>query len=199
MKIIGLTGGIGAGKTTVAQLFEKRGYGVYNSDIKAKELMTVDFQLKRQLIDLLGEEAYIGSELNKKWIAEKIFSDAELLKKQNALVHAAVRKDFAAWTRRQKGSFCVKEASILFESESYKSCDYTVVVTAPDEIRLRRAVLRDKAAMEEIKKRMKYQFSQEKLIELADFQIINNEDLEKLKTRVDELIQKIENLLQQQK
>jgi len=194
MKIIGLTGGIGAGKTTVARLFEEQGYGVYNSDMKAKELMTNHPQLKKQLIDLLGDEAYIGEELNKKWIAEKIFSDTELLKKQNVLVHTAVRENFEAWAKRQKGSFCIREASILFESGSYKTCDYTVVVTAPDEIRLQRAALRDGTGTEEIKKRMKYQFPQEKLIELADFQIINDGNREILKTQVNNLIQKLETL-----
>ncbi|MDR2122553.1 MAG: dephospho-CoA kinase [Flavobacteriaceae bacterium] len=188
MKVVGLTGGMGAGKSVVAKLFEEEGYPVYSSDVRAKELMTENKELKEKLIRLLGSEAYSGNVLNKKYIAQKIFSDEELLKKQNALVHSAVRNDFKDWVSRQKGNFCIKEAAILFESGSYKDCDYTIVVTAPEEIRIQRVLSRDKSSVEEIKKRLRNQWSQEKIIEMSDFQISNDSNPENLKRQVARLI-----------
>ncbi len=195
MKIVGLTGGMGVGKSKVAQLFEERGYPVYGADIRAKELMEEDPELKKELIRLLGEEAYTRNQLNKKYIAEKIFSDKELLKKQNALVHLAVKYDFEVWISRQKTDFCIKEAAILFESGSYKACDYTIVVTAPEEERIQRILARDSSTEEEIRKRLQSQWAQEKLVELADFHIVNDSDLEHLKTQVNILINKLKKLV----
>ncbi len=194
MKIVGLTGGMGVGKSQVARLFEEKGYPVYSADIRAKELMEEEQELKTELIRLLGEEAYAGNKLNKKYIAEKIFSNQELLKKQNSLVHLAVKNDFEAWVARQKGNFCIKEAAILFESGSYKACDYTVVVTAPEEVRIQRILTRDNSTEEEIRKRLQNQLPQEKLIKLADFHIINDSHLEHLEVEVNSLIERLEEI-----
>ncbi|MDR1876245.1 MAG: dephospho-CoA kinase [Flavobacteriaceae bacterium] len=192
MKVVGLTGGMGTGKSTVAKLFEEKGYPVYSSDSRAKELMMEDKDLKAKLIHLLGEDSYSGDTLNKKYIAQKIFSDKKLLQEQNALVHSAVRNDFKDWVAKQKGDFCIKEAAILFESGAHKDCDYIIVVTAPEQIRINRILSRDGLTEEEIKKRLQNQWSQEKLADLADFQITNDSDMENIKTQVNHIIKQLE-------
>lgn len=189
MKVIGLTGGIGTGKTTVAEIFKNKGYGVYNSDQRAKELMTEDTELKHQIIQLLGEESYLpNDELNRKFIAQKIFSNKELLKKQNALVHPAVAKDFLLWKEKQNKEFCIKEAAILFESGSYKQFDKVILVSAPLEIRIKRVKERDSASEEEIRKRIENQANQEELEKLADFVIENQSSLADLQMQIDKII-----------
>ncbi|MGM5629438.1 dephospho-CoA kinase [Apibacter raozihei] len=192
MKIIGLTGGMGAGKSTVAKIFNSLGYPVYGADIRAKQLMQEDLSLKKNIIDLLGPDAYQNNNLNTKYIAKRIFSDKEILAKQNSYVHAAVKKDFKNWFTSQKNNiFCIREAAILFESGSYKDCDFTIVVTASEEVRIKRILSRDLTTVEEVKKRLDNQWSQKKLVELSDYQIENNLDLNYLTQQVLQLIEKI--------
>ena len=188
MKIVGLTGGMGVGKSTVAAIFESNGFPVFNSDTRAKELMVENTDLKKNIISLLGEESYEGENLNRKYIAKVIFSDENLLKKQNLLVHSALQKDFQLWKTKQDAAFCVKEAAILFESGSYKDCDYTVAVIAPDSIRIPRINSRDHLPIEEVKKRLQHQWAQEKVVKLSNFHIVNDFDFKNLQSQVMKII-----------
>jgi dephospho-CoA kinase len=186
MKIIGLTGGIGSGKTTVAKLFEELGAPVYNSDLKAKKLMQESKEIRNAIVDLLGEESYALKKLNKKYIADKVFGDKELLQKLNAIVHPAVRKDFISWVKKKKTPYVIQEAAILFENNSYKIFDKVILVKAPKEARLERILARDNISREEILARMENQWNDSKKIPLADY-IIENTDLEETKLQVEKI------------
>lgn len=193
MEILGVTGGIGAGKSTVIKIFKEKGYSVYNSDIRAKKLMEENDSLKQEIINLLGEKAYLNGSLNRSFIAQKIFTDHELLKEQNKLVHAEVKKDFKNWVSVQNGKFCIKETAILFESGSYKDCNYTLVVTAPERLRIERVMERDNIPEDKVKLRIKNQWPQEKLIKLSDFHISNDSSIENLNKQVKSIINILEN------
>lgn len=186
MKIIGLTGGIGSGKTTVAKLFTELGVPVYNSDLKAKKLMQDSKEVRTAIIDLLGEESFTFKKLNKKYIADKVFGDKELLQKLNAIVHPAVRKDFISWVKTKRTPYVIQEAAILFENNSYKRFDKVILVKAPKEQRLERILARDNISKEEILARMENQWDDSKKIPLADF-TIENTDLEETKLQVENL------------
>lgn len=186
MKIIGLTGGIGSGKTTVAKLFEELGVPVYNSDLKAKKLMQNSKELRTAIIDLLGKESYVLQKLNKKYIADKIFDDKELLQKLNAIVHPAVRQDFIKWAKKKSAPYVIQEAAILFENNSYKTFDKIILVKAPKEVRLQRVLTRDAISEKEILTRMENQWDDSKKIPLADY-VIENTDLEKTKIQVEKI------------
>lgn len=186
MKIIGLTGGIGSGKTTVARLFKEFGVPVYNSDLKAKKLMQNSKELRTAIIDLLGKESYVLKKLNKKYIADKVFEDKELLQKLNAIVHPAVKHDFIEWAKTKKMPYVIQEAAILFENNSYKTFDKIILVKAPKEVRLQRILARDTISEEEILARMENQWDDSKKIPLADY-VIENTDLEKTKLQVEKI------------
>ncbi len=186
MKIIGLTGGIGSGKTTVAKLFTELGVPVYNSDLQAKNLMQDSKEIRTAIIDLLGEESYALQKLNKKYIADKVFGDKELLQKLNAIVHPAVREDFISWVKKKRTPYVIQEAAILFENNSYKIFDKIILVKAPKEARLERILARDNTSREEILARMENQWDDSKKIPLADY-IIENTDLEETKLQVEKI------------
>lgn len=172
---VGLTGGIGSGKTLICSIFEKLQVPVYYADTEAKRLMNSDPGLKKQILELFGEQAYMEGQLNRKYLAELLFGDAVLLAKTNALVHPVVREDFKSWSHRQKDvPYVMEEAAILFESDAYKELDRTVLVYAPEELRIRRVMERDGCDRESVLKRMKHQLSEEKKKELADHILIND-------------------------
>ncbi|WP_299440527.1 dephospho-CoA kinase [uncultured Aquimarina sp.] len=173
MKVIGLTGGIGSGKSTVAKMFAKLGVPIYIADDEAKKMMNEDVNIKNQIKDLLGTKSYIKGELNRPFIADKVFNDKELLGKLNAIVHPAVATHFIAWKNEQKSNYVIKEAAILFENGGYKQCDYTVLVTAPKETRIERVLKRDNTTKSQVLARLKNQWEDSKKIPLADFVIIN--------------------------
>lgn len=183
MKIIGLTGGIGSGKTTVAKLFKELGVPVYNSDLRAKKLMENSKEIRTAVIDLLGKDSYVLERLNKKYIADKIFSDKQLLEKLNAIVHPAVKNDFIEWLKKKKTPYVIQEAAILFENGSYSNFDKIILVKAPKEARLERIIARDNGSKEEILARMKNQWDDSKKIPLSDY-IIENIDLDQTKLQV---------------
>ncbi len=191
MKIIGLTGGIGSGKTTVAKLFSKINIPTYNSDLRAKFLMNHDENLKDQIKTLLGNQAYDQGLLNRKWIAQKVFEKKELLQKLNKLVHPLVKKDFQKWIRKQKVAYLLKEAAILIESQAYKSCDKIIVVTAGSDNRIERIQSRDNSSIEEIQKRIQNQMSETERLKYADYIIKNDADLKSLENQVLETHKKI--------
>lgn len=173
--IIGLTGGIGSGKTTVAKLFETMGCIIYNSDEKAKE---VYFQpiVKIKVIELLGKNAYLNEyEINKDYISKKVFSNTELLHQLNNIIHPAVKADFIFFqSTLPLGTIIIKESAILFETDIYKNLDKTILVTAPLEIKIERIKKRNSTSNDDIKKRIAAQWTDEQKIPLANFVIIND-------------------------
>lgn len=135
MKIVGLTGGIGSGKTTVAKQFQALGIPVYIADDEAKKLMNRSKIIKRKLKALFGDEAYKDNTLNRPFLADKIFNNAENLEKMNAVVHPKVASHFKNWVKKQIAPYVLKESAILFENGAYKDCDLIITVTAPLELR----------------------------------------------------------------
>lgn len=186
MKVIGLTGGMGSGKTTVANFFKELGIPVYIADEAAKSLMNTSAEVKSQIIGLLGEKAYPDGVLDRKYVADKVFNSAEKLEKLNSIVHPAVATDFENWKNSQNSPYVIYEAAILFEKGGDKKCDAVILVTAPYEERIKRIKSRDKSSEEDIQARMKHQWSDSKKRKLADFEI-KNLNLQKTREQVRKL------------
>jgi len=193
LKIIGLTGGIGSGKTTVAMLFRALGVPVYIADDEAKKLMSTSKIIKRKLLKLLGEKAYENGLLNRKYVSDIIFEDPLILEKVNAIVHPKVAEHFKRWVKKQNFSYCIKEAAILFESGGYKDCDLIILVTAPKEERIKRVLKRDHVTKSDIELRMKHQWTDEAKEKLADI-IIKNTSLEDTKSFVKKIHKSLINI-----
>ncbi|MBT8303665.1 MAG: dephospho-CoA kinase [Bacteroidia bacterium] len=175
MKIVGLTGGIGSGKTTVAKMFMELGVPVFFADIEAKKLMKSSKVIRRKLIQLFGKKAYIDDELNRPFIASKIFNDEALLEKMNGIIHPKVAKRFQRWASKQTTPYVISEVAILFENDSYKNYDYIITVVAKEEDRIKRLLERDDTTEEKIRAIMKNQWPDEDKIRLSDYVIVNNE------------------------
>lgn len=175
MKKIGLTGGIGAGKSIVAKILATMGFSVFYSDTAGKELLSQNKSVKKQVIELFGPSAYTDGQLNRAYLADKIFSDLHLKNELNKIVHPAVRNYFSEWAIKQDSKLVFNEAAILFETGSYKDFDFNILVTAPEEIRIERIKQRDGSSDKEIQDRMKNQWSDEKKRALTDFEIINDD------------------------
>ena len=174
MKKIGLTGGIGSGKTYVSKVFESLGIPVFNSDIEAKKLMSSSSELIQSIKYEFGDDIFDDYILNTKKLASIVFSDTEKLRKLNSLVHPIVKQEFLEWQAKKKSSYVIKEAAILFERDSYKGLDAIICVTAPINLRIDRVKLRDGYSYCEIKNRIENQISQEKKENLSDFIIVND-------------------------
>ena len=174
MKIIGLTGGIGSGKTTVLALFEALGALTYVADVEAKKIMNADAALKKQLIDLFGKQAYENGKLNSGYIASIVFNNKEKLNELNALVHPKVREDFQYFIKTHKADFVIYEAAILFESGSDQFCDYIITVIADIDHKIERIIKRDGVTEVQILERMKNQSADDFKIQKSDFVIRNN-------------------------
>ena len=173
--IIGLTGGIGSGKTIVAKLFETMDCIIYNSDERAKELYFHQ-DIKQQVITLLGKEAYINDiELNKSYIAEVIFSDKHKLQHLNAIIHPAVKQDFKLVVSKYPvKTLIIKETALLFEENIFKEVDASILVTAPIELKIERVMKRSNLSRTEVEKRMLAQWTDEQKIPLATYVITND-------------------------
>ena len=173
---IGITGGIGSGKTTVCKIFEILGIPVYYADQRAKWLMVHDTELITEIKKLLGEDAYFeNGALNRKYIANIIFSDKQKLAGLNALVHPAVGRDGERWHAAQKDvPYTLKEAAIMFESKSHLLLDKVITVSAPLELRISRVIARDGVDRATVEARIKEQMSEEERIERSDFVIYND-------------------------
>ncbi len=191
--IVGLTGGIGSGKTTIVKMFEALGVPVYISDIEAKRLMCTSKAVKNKLIVLLGDEAYIKGELNKTYISDKIFSDTSLLNKVNAIVHPSVRRSFKIWAAKQKSTYVIQESAILFENGMHHNFDKTILITAPLKDRIERVVKRDNTTAEAVQKRINNQWSDADKMILADF-VITNVNIEETKKHIAELHKQLVNM-----
>lgn len=190
MKIIGLTGGIGSGKSVVLSVFSSFGVPCYESDNRAKKLMHEDLELIYQIKALFGDEIYENDKLNRSKLADLVFADKSKLERLNALVHPRVKKDFQSFVNQQDAVYVIKEAAILFETGAAKDCDATILVTAPEKLRTERVMKREKTNVAHIKSRMNHQWSDEKKIQLADY-VINNIDWDKTLKKIDEIHQKL--------
>ena len=186
MKVVGLTGGIGSGKTTVLSMFLDLGVPVYIADIEAKKLTNTSKVIRKKIIALLGENSYLKKEINKKYVADIIFNDHELLKKINKIIHSKVANHFKKWVDKQNGVYCIKETAILFETAGYKLCDYTILITSPKEERLKRIKKRDQITEKEVENRMKNQWSDIEKCQLADV-VIENTLLKNTQNKVEKV------------
>jgi dephospho-CoA kinase len=177
-KIIGITGGIGSGKTFVCQILEAMGYPVFYSDIEAKAILVNSLNVKNQIIELFGHEAYLNNKsLNKTFLSSKIFNDKQLLSKMNAIVHPAVRQYFLEWTNQQNSTLVFNEAAIIFESGIQKKYDSIVLVTGSEKTKMKRIQLRDNSTVLDIQKRMGNQWTDQKKKQLTDLIIVNDDDI----------------------
>lgn len=173
---IGVTGGMGSGKSTVCGIFSQLGIPVYSADERAKILMTENRELVKKISTLFGSEAYTAKgELNRTFIASRAFSDSTLLTKLNALVHPAVFSDFDTWCAQQKAPYVIKEAALLFESGSFRGLDFIITVSAPRELRIQRSMRRDGSKRSQVLARMKKQWTEQQRKASADFILINDE------------------------
>lgn len=176
MKKIGITGGIGSGKTTVCRIFETLGIPVYYADERAKWLMSHNKKLVTDIKALFGAEAYTPEgTLNRKFLAEKAFNNRDLLQQLNTVVHPAVFEDGENWFRQQENvPYALKEAALLYESGGYRLLNAMIVVTAPLELRIQRVVARDNSTEEEVEARIRQQMPEEEKVALADYVIFND-------------------------
>ncbi len=175
MKKIGITGGIGSGKTYVASVFQSLGIPIFNADIQAKKIMTSSRKLIKLLKEEFGNDIYKDSDLNKEKLASIVFSNSDKLQKLNSLVHPIVKEEFNNWCKKQTSPYVIKEAAILFESNSHIGLDAVICVSAPLDLRMRRLLNRDDYSKKEIKKRIENQISQEEKEKLSDYIIVNDE------------------------
>lgn len=175
--LLGVTGGIGAGKSLVCSIFQVLGVPVYNSDLRAKQLMVESELLIGQIKAAFGEQAYWNGALNRQYLAEKVFSDPEKLALLNSLVHPAVGLDFSSWVEGNLShSYLLKEAALIFEAGMTKSLDHTILVSSPQQLRIERVLSRDPHRNEEqVKAIISNQWSDERRRPLADFEIVNDE------------------------
>ena len=180
MKKIGLTGGIGVGKTFVSEIFQKMGYSVFFADLHAKKCIHESDDLKKEIKKKFGNEIYQKGVLQKNRLADIVFNDTKKLQELNNLVHPFVQRHFEAWCKNQQSKFVIKEAAILFESEAHKGLDGVICVSAPFQKRIERVMKRDNCTKEDVIKRIENQMPQEKKEKLSDFVILNNDKKELL-------------------
>src|SRR6478609_2368721 len=173
---IGITGGIGAGKSMVCRLFELLQIPVYDSDLRAKHVMAFNPVLKQELISAFGPETFNAQGLNRVYLGSLVFPDPEKLAKLNALVHPHVKQDFIDWAAAQKAPYVIKEAALMFETEAYKQVDQMITVFAPLEIRLKRLKKRDTHRSEaDILHIIGKQLPEEEKIKRADHVVYNDD------------------------
>ena len=172
---VGITGGIGSGKSTISRIFSNLGIPVYNSDIEAKRISNTDPEVIAQITQEFGSESYTLDGLNREFLAKQVFQNTEKLEILNGIIHPAVGKDYSNWVKAQQGkaNYVLKEAAILFESGAYRGLDRVILVSAPVDQRINRVVNRDKVAKEEVMRRIKNQWNDEKKKELSQFEIQN--------------------------
>ncbi len=173
---IGLTGGIGSGKSTVAKVFEVLGMPVYYADDAAKKLMNEEGPLKQQIQKIFGATAYRNGQLDRKYVADIVFKNPDKLQLLNALVHPATINDAQKWMQRQRTSYAIKEAALIFESGAQQQLDYVIGVYAPTPLRIQRTMQRDGITEEEVIVRINKQLDENSKMQLCDFVIVNDEE-----------------------
>ena len=184
---IGITGGIGCGKSTVCKMMEERGIPVFYADPEAQVILNTDPVVQEKVKALLGDAAYVNGVLDRKVVGGIVFGDKEKLEGLNEIMRPAVRLRFDQWANAQNAPYVLMESAILIENGGHRFMDHTIVVTAPKEIRLERAMMRDGAKREQIEARMAAQMNEEELIEFAHSIIVNNGTVETLRPQVAEL------------
>ncbi|GGC92265.1 dephospho-CoA kinase [Flavobacterium lutivivi] len=191
-KIIGLTGGIGSGKTSIAKYFEQKGIPVYIADERAK-IVSSKPEVVSKIISAFGQEILDENDnISKEKLAKIVFTNSEKLQLLNSIIHPEVKKDFTEWIKKQNKPFVIKEAAILFESGSYKDCDIIITITAPIEERINRVMKRDKTTREKVLDRISNQWSDEQRIEKSDF-VIENSSLNIAFEQVNEILDLLNN------
>jgi dephospho-CoA kinase len=189
--IVGITGGIGSGKTFVCQILKAMGYPVFFSDQEAKNILIDNQTVKQQITDLFGTNSYLeNGELNRKHLSNQIFNNKNLLEQMNQIVHPAVRSAFKEWTNQQTSRIVFNEAAIIFETGIYKNYDHVILVTAQKETKIKRIKKRDNSTIQEIEKRMKSQWSDKQKKPLASF-IINNDDHIMLLPQINKIVEQL--------
>jgi dephospho-CoA kinase len=175
--IVGITGGIGSGKTTVARIFEKMGVPIYIADEKAREITSTDSRIKNYIRETYGTKLFKADDsLKRKALGKIVFPDKEKLQSLNEVIHPIVAEDFQEWLSIQSTPYVLKEAAVLFESGTYNDCDYIILVVAPKELRIQRVIKRSGLSREEIESRMNHQWSDDVKIALSNFVILNGDD-----------------------
>lgn len=172
---IGVTGGIGSGKSIICRVLSELGYPVFHSDNVAKALLNNDLNVREEISDLFGNDIYTNTEIDKKRLAEIIFKDETAREKINSIIHPRVRQKFEEFAKACRSELVFNEAAILFETDSYKNFDATILVTAPEELRIERVMKRDGVSREQVLDRIKSQWKDEKKAELADYILVNDE------------------------
>src|SRR5690606_22184874 len=173
---IGITGGIGSGKTTICKIFESLNVPVFNADIVAKDVMKTNVSLINSIKETFGDDSYFDNgDLNTKYIGSQVFNNQQALNKINSIVHPVTIQAFADWAKDRRETYIIKEAALLFESGSYKDCDFNIVVLSPEHLRLKRVMRRDRVDEESVRARMSKQMPEAEKEKLADFVIINDE------------------------
>lgn len=172
---IGLTGGIGSGKSTVARIFSVLGIPVYDADSSSKRLMTEDEELKQKIIENFGKESYTNGRLNRKYLSEQAFSNYKKTELLNSIVHPATIKDGEEWIKKQNAPYIIKEAALIFESGSNKFLDKVIGVSSPVSLRIERTMKRSNITSEQVKARVALQMDEEEKMRLCDYVIINDE------------------------
>ncbi len=173
---VGVTGGIGSGKSLICEIFEKSGYAVYYADNRAKELIASNKEIQKEITALLGDEAFTNGEYNRRFVAEKVFADTALLNGLNAIVHPRMEDDFKLFVQQATGKFVFKESALLFETKEYEQLDEIIYVSAPTALRIDRVLKRDAfRTKEEIENIIDKQIPESKAVLLADYIVVNDE------------------------
>jgi dephospho-CoA kinase len=172
---IGLTGGIGSGKTTVAKIFEQLGTPVYYADMRAKSIIEENEMVRDAIIRTFGEQSFVDGKYNRSYISSIVFNDIEKLSLLNQIVHPAAIADAAEWMKKQNAPYVIKEAALLFESGSHKHLDKIIGVTSPTHLRLKRTASRDQISEEEVMKKIALQMPDEEKMAKCDYIVTNNE------------------------
>lgn len=176
MKIIGITGGIGSGKSTVCKVFESLGIPVFNADEEAKNIYIIEPQALQQVKEAFGKTVFTKDELDKTKLAQIVFSDKVQLQKLNNIIHPLVRKRFGEWQAAQNAPYVIREAAILIESGAHKDCDHIILVSASEDTRIQRVIKRNGLSEEEVRKRIANQWTDDQRRPYCDFEIRNESD-----------------------
>lgn len=191
MKKIGLTGGIGSGKTSIAQIIAAMSYPVYHSDQRAKFLSDENPAIRNGLFDLFGDEAYIDGTLNRVFVSERIFSKPDLRLKVNEIIHPIVRKDFDDWAAEQTSSLIFNEAAILFETGAYQQFDAVLLVCAPEAVRIQRVMLRDHCSKASVEERIQSQWTDAQKRSLTKY-CVENDGRQPILIQLEKILKELE-------